>query len=58
MESDLNIEILLKKAEEHEIEYRWLEAAKSYESVLKSKSLPNYSAAETWQKIGFCFNRS
>ncbi|MCZ2809078.1 MAG: hypothetical protein O2V44_06975 [Candidatus Bathyarchaeota archaeon] len=57
MESDLNMETILKKAEEHEREYRWLEAAKSYESVLNSKSRTVSFAAETWQRIGFCFNQ-
>ena len=57
MASDLNKEAILKKAKEHEREYRWLEAAKSYKSVLRSESRTGSSAAEIWQRIGFCFNQ-
>jgi len=57
MESDLNKEGILKKAKEHEREYNWLEAAESYKSVLSSESWTCSSAAEIWQRIGFCFNQ-
>lgn len=38
-----------------EAEYRWLEAAKSYEEGLRSTSANDLSAAESWAKIGFCY---
>jgi KaiC/GvpD/RAD55 family RecA-like ATPase len=41
---------------EAETEYRWLDAAKSYEENLKSKSVDSIFAAELWQKIGFCYS--
>ncbi len=57
MASDFNDDAILKKAKEYEGDYSWLEAAKSYESVLSSESLTDSSAAEIWQRIGFCFNQ-
>src|SRR4030067_1185708 len=39
-----------------EKEYKWLEAAKSYEKTLQSESLPAPVVAESWQRIGFCYN--
>ena len=39
-----------------EKEYKWLEAAKSYEKTLQSESLPAAVVAEFWQRIGFCYN--
>jgi KaiC/GvpD/RAD55 family RecA-like ATPase len=57
MASDRNKNALLKKAKEHEREYKWLKAAKSYKSILRSESQTGSSAAEIWQKIGFCFNK-
>ncbi len=41
---------------EAETEYRWLDAAKSYEENLKSQSVDPICAAELWQKIGFCYS--
>lgn len=38
-----------------ESEYKWFEAAKSYEKELNSKSKPVSSAAEYSQRIGFCY---
>jgi KaiC/GvpD/RAD55 family RecA-like ATPase len=38
-----------------ETEYKWLEAAKSYEQTLQSGSATGSSAAEDWQKIGYCY---
>ncbi len=45
-------------ASQAETEYRWLDAAKSYEQTLHSKSrLDDVSfAAESWQRIGFCYD--
>jgi len=39
-----------------EKEYKWFEAAKSYEQILKSGTEPAPFLAETWQKIGFCYS--
>jgi KaiC/GvpD/RAD55 family RecA-like ATPase len=57
MASDRNEEAILKKAKENEREYRWLEAARSYKSLLLSESRTGSSAAEIWQRMGFCFNK-
>ncbi len=40
---------------EEEKSYRWLEAAKSYEQELQSHSFPSSSAADYWQRIGYCY---
>ncbi len=58
MASDLNLETILKNAEENEREYRWLEAAKSYESALDPKSQTISFVAETWQRMAFCYERA
>ena len=58
MASDPNLEIILKKAEEQEKEYKWLEAAKSHESALHSKSRTVPLVAEIWQRVGFCYERA
>jgi KaiC/GvpD/RAD55 family RecA-like ATPase len=39
-----------------EIEYRWLEAARSREQSLQSGVVPAEAAAESWQRIGFCYD--
>jgi KaiC/GvpD/RAD55 family RecA-like ATPase len=39
-----------------EIEYRWLDAAKSYEQTLHSRLDSGSFAAQTWQKTGFCYS--
>ena len=44
------------KAKEMERKYEWLEAAKCYEKASHSKS--GTSAAEIWQRIGFCYNQA
>jgi hypothetical protein len=36
--------------------YRWFEAAKSYEQKLQTISLPISSAEDYWQRIGYCYN--
>ncbi len=42
---------------EEETQYRWLEAAKSYEQVLQSElSATCFSAANYWQRIGHCYD--
>ncbi len=37
-------------------EYKWLEAAKSHEQTLQSGLATGSSAAEYWQKIGYCYD--
>ena len=39
-----------------ETEYRWLDAAKSYEQTLHSRSDDISFAAESWDRIGFCYS--
>ena len=39
-----------------ETEYRWLEAAKSYEEALKLGPEGVLAAAVIWQRIGFCYS--
>jgi len=58
MSSDLDIEATLTRAKEQERKYDWLEAAKSYEQALRSKSMTTSSVAETWQRVGFCYSRA
>ena len=41
---------------EAEEEYRWLDAAKSYEKISRSKSNSLGFKAKSWQKIGFCYS--
>jgi len=36
----------------------WLKAAKSYEKALHSESITDSLAAETWERIGFCYSRA
>ena len=44
-------------ASPEETQYRWLEAAKSYEQTLQSGQLASgFSEAEYWQKIGCCYD--
>ena len=39
-----------------EKEYNWFEAAKSYEQALNSKSITRCDVAESWERIGFCYD--
>ena len=39
-----------------EKEYRWGEAAQSYELKLHSTKLDTSTAAENWQRIGLCYS--
>ena len=41
---------------QEETEYKWFEAAKFYEQKLKFESPSWILAAESWQKIGFCYD--
>jgi KaiC/GvpD/RAD55 family RecA-like ATPase/tetratricopeptide (TPR) repeat protein len=58
MSSELGIKAVTKKAEEQEKRFDWLEAARSYEQALHFESLPVSFAAETWERIGFCYSRA
>jgi KaiC/GvpD/RAD55 family RecA-like ATPase len=40
---------------QQETEYKWVEAAKQYEQVLKSEPITGSTAAEYWQRIGYCY---
>ena len=41
---------------QEETEYKWFEAARFYEQKLESESPSGIVAAESWQKIGFCYD--
>jgi len=56
MPLDADSRAMLKKANEQEGKHEWLEAAKSYEKLLSSKQVASSLAAETWERIGFCYN--
>jgi hypothetical protein len=43
-------------ARQEEKAYRWLEAAKLYRQELDSGSVSGVVAAESWQKVGFCYD--
>ncbi len=58
MSSKLGTTAVIKKAKEQEKKYDWLEAAKSYEQALHSESITVSFAAETWERIGFCYSRA
>jgi hypothetical protein len=47
---------LLERAEEQEKIFSWLEAARFYEQAVSSKSMSQHAVAETWEKIGFCYD--
>lgn len=64
MPPEPTVELLVKSAKEQESKYNWLEAAKSYEQVLnlelrsaRVRVNASLSIAETWERIGFCYNR-
>jgi hypothetical protein len=46
-------ENILQEANEHEAKYSWTDAAKSYQRALELQP-KTMSAAEIWEKIGFC----
>ncbi len=54
MTLDSGADAVLKKAKEQETKYKWREAADSYRQRLSSES--GTVAAETWKRIGFCYN--
>ncbi len=58
MPLNLSLETVLKKAKEQEKKYGWLYAAWSYEQALHFESETASFAADTWQRIGFCYERA
>ena len=50
-----DLDSILTKAKEQEEKYGWLYAAWSYEHALSKNQENNCFAAETLQKIGFCY---
>jgi len=48
----------LKTAKEHEEKFKWLEAARSYERMLRSKVRTASSIAETYERMGFCYGHA
>jgi len=58
MPPDMDVNATTKKAKEKEEKYEWLEAAKFYEQTLKPESQNASFAAETWEKIGYCYTRA
>ncbi|TRO51211.1 hypothetical protein E2P61_06690, partial [Candidatus Bathyarchaeota archaeon] len=41
---------------QYESEYKWLEAAKSYEEMILSSQDKEFSFAQSWQRIGLCYS--
>jgi len=58
MPLDLTPEKLLERAKNQEKKYGWLYAVWSYEQALQSKAENEPFAAETWQRIGLCYERA
>ena len=58
MSKSQSLKRILTRAKEKEEKYDWLEAAKSYERALQSESPTDSLAAETWDRIGFCYSRA
>jgi hypothetical protein len=57
--SKREIDTLLRNALKLEREYKWHEAVNLYQRAIKNSSEPTVSsAAQTWEKIGFCYNRA
>ncbi|MCW4055837.1 MAG: hypothetical protein NWE82_03530, partial [Candidatus Bathyarchaeota archaeon] len=48
----------METATKHENEFRWLEAAKSYEQSQDSKTANGPLRGETWEKTAFCYRRA
>nr|MDO8135724.1 hypothetical protein [Candidatus Njordarchaeum guaymaensis] len=58
MPLDLTLDELLERAKAQERKYGWLYAVWSYEQALHSASGTDLFDAETWQRIGFCYERA
>ncbi len=56
MALDWNLAAILEKAKEQERKYGWLYSAWSYEHALRVKPDDVSFAAETWKKIGDCYD--
>ncbi len=56
MASSSDVSRILRRAKDHEKEYKWLEAARSYEESLRLKSETVIFLAEIWQRIGLCYS--
>ena len=56
MSSGTGITSLLDNAKEQEKKFSWLEASKSYEQAVNSESMTQPVMAETWERIGFCYD--
>ena len=52
----VGLQNIVKKAQDHERKYEWLNAAKSYTEALCSETGTIPSNAETWERIGFCYS--
>lgn len=55
MYSDIEVQATLKKAEEHEKKYEWLEAGETRRKLLGHEP-GSVANAEIWEKIGFCYS--
>ncbi len=58
MPSDLEVGTMLEAAKEKEGRHSWLEAAKLYEQVLTAGRRTGSFAADTYERLGFCFRRA
>ena len=58
MSKSQSLQRILAQAKEKEKKYDWLEAAKSYQKALHSESINVSLAAETWERLGFCYRRA
>jgi KaiC/GvpD/RAD55 family RecA-like ATPase/tetratricopeptide (TPR) repeat protein len=56
MSSDTGVTLLLERAKDQEKKFSWLEATKSYEEAVNSGSMSQPILAETWERIGFCYD--
>jgi hypothetical protein len=55
MPSNTDLQMLMKKAKEHEEKYEWFEAAKSYEQALQLEP-GTVTLADLSERIGFCYS--
>jgi len=52
----INVQVMLMDFSQNEKEYKWLEAAKSYEQILQFNSFSPSSAGDYWRRIGYCYD--
>ncbi|MCW4031506.1 MAG: hypothetical protein NWE80_03985, partial [Candidatus Bathyarchaeota archaeon] len=43
------------KISQNELEFKWFEAAKTYEEIIKSSKSSDLNLAQSFQKIGYCY---